>query len=86
MIPKEAIKAAEDTYRETLVDLRLTEGGGFKVASQNRRALHAALAAAAPFMPAGTKAEESSHHCESWQLQMQADGGEYCAACGKTQA
>ena len=50
MIPDAAIAAAERAYRETLTELRLAEGGGFKVASQVRRALHAALEAAAPHM------------------------------------
>ena len=53
VIPAEAQRAAEAAYRETLTDLRLAEGGGFKVASQNRRALTAALEAAAPHMLAG---------------------------------
>lgn len=56
MIPEEAFRAAEATYTETLVDLRIAEGGGFKVASQQRRAIRAALEAAAPYMvPAADK-------------------------------
>jgi hypothetical protein len=50
MISDEAFKAANDAYTEALVDLRLREGGGFKVVSQQRRALRAALEAAAPYM------------------------------------
>lgn len=46
----ERIQAAADAYRETLTELRLREGGGFKVASQNRRALEDALAAAEDVM------------------------------------
>ena len=49
-VSDEAFKAASDTYMEVLTDLRLKEGGGFKVASQNRRALRAAIQAAAPHM------------------------------------
>lgn len=51
-IPDEAFKDAEATYREVLTDLRLKEGGGFKVPSQTRRALCAALEAAAPYLKA----------------------------------
>lgn len=47
--------------------------------------VRAILEAAAPHMLAGSELKLSSHRCESWQLQMKADGGEYCAACGKTQ-
>ena len=50
MITAEAKRAAEDAYRETLTDLRLVEGGGFKVVSQVRRSIHAALEAAAPYL------------------------------------
>lgn len=50
MIPTEAKRAAEGAYRETLTDLRLAEGGGFNVASQVRRSIHAALEAAAPHL------------------------------------
>jgi len=52
MISKEASEAAHNTYREVLTDLRLTEGAGFKVASQVRRALDAAIEAAAPHLMA----------------------------------
>jgi hypothetical protein len=51
-IPDEAFRAANERYSEVLTDLRLREGGGFKVASQNRRALLAALEAAAPHLMA----------------------------------
>lgn len=50
MIPAEARRAAEAAYTEKLVELRLAEGGGFKVASQQRRAIAFALEAAAPLM------------------------------------
>lgn len=50
MIRADAIKAAEAAYRETLTDLRLKEGGGFKAPSQVRRSIRAALEAAAPYM------------------------------------
>lgn len=46
MIPAEAARAAEGTYRETLTELRLNERGAFKSGSHHRRALHAALEAA----------------------------------------
>jgi hypothetical protein len=49
-ISDEAVEAANDAYTEALVDLRLREGGGFKVVSQQRRALRAALEAAAPIL------------------------------------
>lgn len=49
-ISSEAAAAGENAYRETIVNLRLEEGGGLKVASQNRRALKAALEAAAPLI------------------------------------
>jgi hypothetical protein len=49
-ISEEAFREAEATYTEKLVELRLAEGGGFKVASQQRRAIRAALEAAAPFL------------------------------------
>ena len=49
-IPTEAERAAEAAYSETLAHLRLTEGGGFKVASQVRRSIHSAIQAAAPHM------------------------------------
>jgi len=49
-IPAGAAKVAGDVFTETLVALRLKEGGGFKVASQQRRAIAAALAAAAPHL------------------------------------
>ena len=52
MIPEAAFRAAEATYMETIVELRLAEGGGFKVASQQRRAIRAALEAAAPHLMA----------------------------------
>ncbi|MFB8368541.1 hypothetical protein ACFC25_04165 [Pseudarthrobacter sp. NPDC055928] len=47
-IPSEAKRAAEAAYRETLTGLRLAEGGGFKVPSQVKRSISAALDAAAP--------------------------------------
>lgn len=50
MISDEAFRAANAAYMETLTDLRLSEGGGLKMASRNRRALRAALEAAAPHM------------------------------------
>lgn len=50
MIPEAAIKAAESAYYETLTELRLAEGGGFKVSSQVKRSLRAALEAAAPYI------------------------------------
>jgi hypothetical protein len=50
VIPDEAFHAADATYRDTILELRLAEGGGFKVASQQRRALRAALEAAAPHL------------------------------------
>lgn len=40
------VEAAANAYRETITELRLSEGGGFKVASQHRRSLDAALTAA----------------------------------------
>lgn len=43
MVATEVVKKAADRYNEVLVDLRLIEGGGFKVPSQHRRALWAAL-------------------------------------------
>lgn len=49
-IPDEALRAADAAYTETLVRLRLAEGGGFKVASQQKRALASALEAAAPHL------------------------------------
>jgi hypothetical protein len=49
-IPEEAFRAASERYQEVLTRLRLAEGGGFKVASQHRRAITAALEAAAPFI------------------------------------
>jgi len=52
VIPEAAFRAAEATYMETIVELRLAEGGGFKVASQQRRAIRAALEAAAPHLMA----------------------------------
>jgi hypothetical protein len=52
VISDEAVEAANDAYTEALVDLRLREGGGFKVVSQQRRALRAALEAAAPHIAA----------------------------------
>ena len=52
VIPDKATKAAQDTFIEVLTDLRLKEGGGFKVASQQRRAIAAALEAAAPHLMA----------------------------------
>lgn len=51
-IPAEARRAAESAYTEKLVELRLAEGGGFKVASQQRRAIAFALEAAAPYIRA----------------------------------
>ena len=48
MITDEARRAAQFAYTETLTELRLSEGGGLKVASQHRRALDTALEAAAP--------------------------------------
>lgn len=45
-IADEVRRAAEDTYRETLTELRLNERGPFKGGSHHRRALHAALEAA----------------------------------------
>lgn len=51
-IPAEAERAAEAAYSETLAHLRLSEGGGFKVASQVRRSIRAALEAAAPHIRA----------------------------------
>lgn len=51
-ISDEALKAANDAYCETLTELRLAEGGGFKVASQVRRSIRAALEAAAPYIAA----------------------------------
>lgn len=50
MIPEAAQRAAEAAYTEKLVELRLSEGGGFKAASQQRRAIASALEAAAPHM------------------------------------
>jgi len=52
VIPDAARLAAEAAYTETIAELRLAEGGGFKVASQQRRAIAAALEAAAPHMEA----------------------------------
>lgn len=46
---------------ETLVGLRLAEGGGFKVASQQRRSIRAALEAAAPFMLAEVRGRIVAH-------------------------
>lgn len=56
-ISDEAFKAADNAYMETLTDLRLKEGGGFKVGSQNKRALRAAFEAAAPYLMAQAWAE-----------------------------
>ena len=53
VIPAEAVEAAETAYYETLTELRLQEGGGFKAASQVKRSIRAALEAAAPYMQAG---------------------------------
>lgn len=50
MINEEAFRAAESTYMEKIVELRLAEGGGFKVPSQQKRAMRAALEAAAPYI------------------------------------
>lgn len=57
MISNDATKAAQTAYRETLTELRLTEGGGFNVSSQVRRAIDAALEAAAPYLVQAAKAE-----------------------------
>lgn len=45
-----AQRAAEAAYTEKLVELRLAEGGGFKAASQQRRAIASALEAALPHL------------------------------------
>jgi len=51
-VPDEAVEAARSKYREVLIELRLSEGGGFKVGSQVSRAIAAAVTAAAPFIAA----------------------------------
>lgn len=57
MIPEAASRAAEHAYRETLTELRLSEGGGFKVSSQVKRSIRAALEAAFPILMAQAWAE-----------------------------
>jgi len=78
-IPYEVVEAAKMAYRETLTDLRLAEGGGFKVSSQVDRALLAALEAAAPhlFAPALALADEMDNvhgsnrgHVTTYQLRQ----------------
>ena len=48
MIPEGAARDAAAVFTETIAGLRLAEGGGFKVASQQRRAIRAALDAVTP--------------------------------------
>ncbi|KQQ98006.1 hypothetical protein ASF74_14830 [Arthrobacter sp. Leaf145] len=71
------MSAAENAYRETITELRLAEGGGFKVASQHRRALEAAINAAAPFIAAQAWDEGWDRFADYDELDQQC--GEYPA-------
>lgn len=51
-------RAASAAYTATIVDLRLREGGGFKIASQQRRAVEAALDAADAVDPLRNPSED----------------------------
>jgi hypothetical protein len=74
VIPDEAVEAAQGKFMEVLADLRLKEGGGFKAASQQRRAIAAALEAAAPHLMARVWDEGAN---VAWAASGEGYNGEY---------